>query len=345
MSNKRFYFLDLLRILAASSVILYHYLYRGWKGQSELSVLNFDFYDGIFKYGYLGVQIFFIISGFVIYISSAGKTPKQFLISRMIRLYPMYWICLLTTLIFIYAFNQPAFYIDPLDAALNFLMFSKLFGVPFVDGAYWTLIYDLVFYFWFYIIIYFKLEKNDDEMYILLIAAALIVSITDCHAYVKIIFGGSFIGYFYLGIFFYKMFSKKLSYLSFVALFMALLLSIFQLINQVQVKNSLVGSDLNIIICVSVIGFVSFLFYGMIKGCLDFLNKNYFSILGIITYPCYLLHQNIGYVLFNEFGNEENQYVVLVLVLLFIYSLSYLYAYKIESKVSHYFRSFMEKLC
>ena len=44
------------------------------------------------KYGYLGVNLFLLISGFVILVSSDGKSPRQFVISRIVRLYPTYWV-------------------------------------------------------------------------------------------------------------------------------------------------------------------------------------------------------------------------------------------------------------
>ena len=108
--NKRLEILDVARFLAAISVVFYHYLYRGWTS-GEFIDIDFGQYEGLFKYGYLGVQFFFLISGFVICMSSEGKTTKEFLWGRVIRLYPAYWVCLLITLAFIYFLDDGRFYI------------------------------------------------------------------------------------------------------------------------------------------------------------------------------------------------------------------------------------------
>ena len=65
--------LDTLRGIAAIMVLLLHF--------------------GIFKYGGAGVDLFFIISGFVIFMSiERSRNLKAFWRSRFVRLYPSYWL-------------------------------------------------------------------------------------------------------------------------------------------------------------------------------------------------------------------------------------------------------------
>src|SRR5678809_520447 len=64
----RFPELDLLRFLAAGAVMLFHYTYLGPKNH-EWSA-SFPALSEIFKYGYLGVDVFFILSGFVILLTA-----------------------------------------------------------------------------------------------------------------------------------------------------------------------------------------------------------------------------------------------------------------------------------
>ena len=84
----RFPLIDILRIFAAFLVVFYHYLFRGHAADSMMST-NFPFGE-LLKYGYLGVDLFFIISGFVITKSIENRSLKQFIIARFIRLYPIY---------------------------------------------------------------------------------------------------------------------------------------------------------------------------------------------------------------------------------------------------------------
>lgn len=84
--------LDVFRGFAALAVVLYHYttMYNKMCNVSSSWEL---------PYGWLGVPVFFILSGFVIYLTvDKSKSAIDFLKKRFIRLYPTYWLCLLITL-------------------------------------------------------------------------------------------------------------------------------------------------------------------------------------------------------------------------------------------------------
>jgi peptidoglycan/LPS O-acetylase OafA/YrhL len=74
----RYYEIDLLRFLAAAAVVLYHWAYRGYH-ERNLSPVDYPVLGQVCKYGYLGVELFFLISGYVILHSAQGKTLGQFL--------------------------------------------------------------------------------------------------------------------------------------------------------------------------------------------------------------------------------------------------------------------------
>src|SRR6202043_1137862 len=79
--------------LAAVAVLLFHYLSR----YDEMYPPRDDVPFG-FVIGGDGVQLFFVISGFVIFMTlSRCKTAFDFLISRFSRLYPAYWAAALLT--------------------------------------------------------------------------------------------------------------------------------------------------------------------------------------------------------------------------------------------------------
>src|SRR5688572_28370593 len=80
--------LDLLRFLAAAAVMLYHYGFRGSAGADRYLEFRFDALGPVCRYGYLGVPLFFMISGFVILMSAVGKSPREFVATRAARLYP-----------------------------------------------------------------------------------------------------------------------------------------------------------------------------------------------------------------------------------------------------------------
>ena len=89
MLKERYYEIDLLRFLAAVGVMLFHYTFRGYAAD-DLSPLEFPLLAEVFKYGSLGVDLFFIISGFVILLTAYNRDAVSFTISRIIRIYPAY---------------------------------------------------------------------------------------------------------------------------------------------------------------------------------------------------------------------------------------------------------------
>lgn len=92
----RFYEIDLLRFIAAISVVFFHYTYRGYAADNY-SPIPFLEIGHFTRYGYLGVQLFFVVSGYVILLSVQGKTLRQFFLSRITRLYPAFWVAVTLT--------------------------------------------------------------------------------------------------------------------------------------------------------------------------------------------------------------------------------------------------------
>src|SRR5262249_25130775 len=142
--------LDGMRLLAALSVLLFHYLARGgntsraW-GQRSRTVL--PGLEPIADYAWLGVEFFFIISGFVICMSCWDRTLSQFFRSRITRLCPAYWVAIV--LIIAAETAYPVVVKERMsihDILLNFTMLQEPLGVRHVDGVFWTLWVEMRFY-------------------------------------------------------------------------------------------------------------------------------------------------------------------------------------------------------
>ncbi|MGK5631342.1 acyltransferase family protein [Streptomyces sp. URMC 123] len=141
--------LDGLRLIAALMVALYHFggrdgeISRAW-GTSPAE--QFPLASQVFAYGCLGVQIFFVISGFVICMSGWGRPLRSFFASRVARLYPAYWVAVaLVTAVF--ALPWVVFEaVSPSDALLNLTMLQQPLGADRVLGVCWTLWAELRFY-------------------------------------------------------------------------------------------------------------------------------------------------------------------------------------------------------
>ena len=105
----RYHEIGLLRFVAAFGVLLYQYVFRGYH-HDHLSPVDYPLLGSIFQYGYLGVELFFIISGYVVLLSAYHKNVREFFLSRVIRLYPAFWIactlCFIITYLFAPAQDQ-----------------------------------------------------------------------------------------------------------------------------------------------------------------------------------------------------------------------------------------------
>jgi peptidoglycan/LPS O-acetylase OafA/YrhL len=126
--------LDLLRFLAAMAVAVYH-VCKWPAGAESLKAVT--------ELGFLGVQVFFVISGFVILMTAEHRTPIEFAKSRISRLYPTFWICVLITSLALALHNESP---SLATVAANLTMLPPLFHQPFVDLVYWTLVVELRFY-------------------------------------------------------------------------------------------------------------------------------------------------------------------------------------------------------
>ncbi|MFI6039863.1 acyltransferase family protein [Streptomyces sp. NPDC051315] len=141
--------LDGLRLLAALMVCFYHYAGKnGEVAQSwqQSPGVKFPTLSQFATYGSLGVQFFFLISGFVICMSSWGRSLGDFFRSRVARLYPAYWaaIVLVTAAAFLLPVVSQPLRSDEL--LVNLTMLQQPMGVPRVLGVDWTLWVEVRFY-------------------------------------------------------------------------------------------------------------------------------------------------------------------------------------------------------
>ncbi len=141
-STSRLVEVDALRGLAALAVVLFHYTTRFAELFAPNPPPTFSFPGG-----HYGVNLFFIISGFVIFMTlEKTSRPMDFVVSRFSRLFPAYWVAIILTLSITHLLDLPGKPVDVKAAFGNLIMIHGLFGIPHVDGVYWTLEVELLFY-------------------------------------------------------------------------------------------------------------------------------------------------------------------------------------------------------
>jgi peptidoglycan/LPS O-acetylase OafA/YrhL len=138
--------LDGIRFLAALYVVVFHLSAGDRSSWQKPSRELFGPLFHVASYGWLGVELFFMISGFVICLSTWGKTFSQFAISRVVRLYPAYWFCVLLATAVVLIDPSRAHALSWSQVLENLTMTESLAQVPLVDPSYWTLAIELIFY-------------------------------------------------------------------------------------------------------------------------------------------------------------------------------------------------------
>ena len=117
----------------------------GLRGIAALMVCLFHF--NLFNYGITGVDLFFIISGFVIYMSLINaKTIRDFWFSRFIRLYPTYWLSIIIAVFSLTLIGQVIVSHQLSFVLGNLTMLQPLFRCDDLTGPYWTLYIEINFY-------------------------------------------------------------------------------------------------------------------------------------------------------------------------------------------------------
>lgn len=145
-----------LRGLAAILVVFCHIADHQRRYVQPGSV-EWDIASGFWDQGWIGVDLFFVISGYIMVHVTRNVTPGlassgQFLFKRITRIYPLWWLCAgLMALYFIITYGVPAAPDVVPDPRENWAYVGKsLLLIPQADwpslGVGWTLIHEMFFY-------------------------------------------------------------------------------------------------------------------------------------------------------------------------------------------------------
>lgn len=268
----------------------------GLRGIAALAVMIFHFTLRRFSFGHYGVQLFFIISGFVIFLTILKiDSVKLFTLKRIFRLFPAFIVCMTISTICINMFPQyTSDHIDTKRYLLNLTMIPEVIGSMPVDTSYWSLIPEIFFYVLMAFTLLIKQQKN--MIAICYIWAALIVincifKIESFFPAIKIFnirHGQLFIA----GIVFYLLYNGKKGYSLYILLIISFLISLFIYPFYYPELYPLKSH----IVIISLIYSIFFLF---IYNKLSFFEHLRFEYIGKISYSLYLLHQTVGLILLN----------------------------------------------
>jgi peptidoglycan/LPS O-acetylase OafA/YrhL len=301
-SNARLQPLDAIRGIAAMMVVLFHFT----RHYSKIFPLTYH-PSFVVGWGYLGVHFFFMVSGFVIFMTLC-KTVNgwDFVVSRFSRLYPAYWFAVLATTVVVSLYGLPEAIRTPGEILINLTMLEGFMHVRPVDGVYWTLTYELLFYAWMFLLFYMRRLEQIERFiagWLLLAIASHIVTLIYGYFPWKLTFSLllQYAHLFGAGILFYLIYSGKATRMTYALLGLCI-------IDQLLVAENWIEDAF-------VFGFFA-VFTLVAIGKAGFLNIRPLTFLGTISYTLYLLHENMGIVLLDivrRAGVPPNLGVVLVI--------------------------------
>ena len=298
-NNDRLAPLDLLRVSAALAVVAFHYLFRGATGDPMLDVA-YPALAPIAIYGYLGVNLFFLISGFVIAWSAEGRDGIGFAIARFARIYPGFVASMTITFVILVLANDPHWPVTVPQYLANLFVLSPALGQPFVDGVYWSIVLELVFYFWVALAL---LLGVFDRWKLQLVAGWLAVCAFNeffvGSGAARLLFITEFGPWFAGGVLVHHVFSRGWSLASAILLAASFALSCAMLPITANWMQQSYGTSLGWTALIAANVVIHLLLPAAIAARRFVPASPLVVMLGGLTYPLYLLHQNIGYVAIN----------------------------------------------
>lgn len=291
--------LDLLRFAAALMVVVYHFLYRGAQEGGYLDQ-GFGSAGVSVSLGYLGVNLFFMISGFVIIWSASGRDWYAFSISRLARLYPAHLVAMTMTFLVMTWWALPPFTTDIFQWVANLTLLAPIFGEQFMDGAYWSIVIEIIFYGWVAIGLFSGvLPRHTDTAAAIWMALVIANNIVVGSRPVELLLLTEYGSYFALGAMVWRISSLGPNTQRLLVAGFALIMTFHTAeVQRLDVIARLGEASSAQTVALANAGIIALFLLAAILG--RSVRAGSLSMaLGGISYPLYLVHQNAGYILIN----------------------------------------------
>lgn len=323
---KKIHGFDYLRGICAILIMLYHYTTRYFDIYHNKSFESDHI--GIW-WGCFAVSGFFVLSGYLTVHTYDNKIkPLKFIKKRIFRLYPAYISAIIVTTVFTLILSKDTF-IGVIPTISNLAIYQSLFGMARVDGAYWTLTVEMTFYIIFAIIILFRLVRRIDIVNFLWILCIIFQHML-CrqlpgivNSAVEVFAISDYAHTFIIGVSLCRIIKNsncKTSILDYINLFAGIAIQFY--------KYSAFRGIFLLVFVILMAAFATKNIYIKIFMPLVFITD--------ISYPLYLVHQNIGYMIIGIFDSYMVGVVVAIVISILIAFLIHRF---VETPIAKYIKN------
>ncbi|WP_328516549.1 acyltransferase family protein [Tardiphaga alba] len=270
---------------------------------------------GFAQYGFLGVPVFFVISGFVIAYSAQGRTATGFAIARFSRIYPTFIICMSLTFLALLTMGPPLYSTSPAQWAANLLIAAPALGYPYMDGAYWSLVIEVVFYAWVAVLMAVGIFPRRLDLIILVwlgITFANELTI-DAPVFEKLFLADDS-GFFAVGLALHEIHRGRRDPKLYAILALSIGTAVFQSLHKlIRLGPHTGGSFDHVMVVVICLASIAVVFLATRLRRLP-LPAGLVMAIGGLTYPLYLLHMQLGYVVLHLLAPAGGAWAVAAVV-------------------------------
>jgi peptidoglycan/LPS O-acetylase OafA/YrhL len=324
--------IDLLRFIAALAVVFFHYTFRGYAADG-LSIMPYPLLAPVAKYGYLGANLFFMISGFVILMTAEHGSLRSFVTSRVVRLYPAFWACCTITFVVTLFLGPPRFSATLSQYLANMTMLNGFAGVNWIDGSYWTLFVEVKFY----ALVCAVLVTGRMRRVEFILTAWLLVSILAAYwpnKYLRYFLTVDYSAYFIAGATCFLIWSRGRSATRSVLLLLCWSLALFQSGKMVADMREHYNMDVGTYVSGALITLFFVVMVLVALRATGVFGRTRWVVAGALTYPLYLIHQHVGYMIFDAAYPAVNAHVLLWGTLVAMLAVAYAVHVHIERRFS-----------
>jgi peptidoglycan/LPS O-acetylase OafA/YrhL len=339
--------IDLLRFCAALAVVIYHYTFSGFYG--HYMPVSFGRVGLLTRYGYLGVDLFFVISGFVVLLSAWGRPPDRFVISRMVRLYPAYWVAVTLSALVIALLGGSHYSVSPTVYAANMTLANQAVHIPNVDVVYWTLWAEIRFYLVILVLSAFGITRG--RVIGLLWAWLAVVGIEELGvlplslaSHMDIVVQAQWAHYFIAGMALCLVYRYGWSVQLAIIVPLAWANAIYRAVRfaaQVSDRYHQVIHPLPVAVIVTFTFIVMALIASRVTARFQ---RPWFAAAGALTYPLYLVHAYIGFIVFGLAGRYLNKWLLLALLVAVMLGAAYLINRYVEARIAPLLKSGLTRI-